>query len=149
MKSEIEVDYRVDMEQQLEKFSWVHTDENMNVPLKQDDPNMQFYHSYSGITCSEGSSFKSYSGLFGKSSNIKTPKIETSSIPGTSADPSQLFKNLSSLNDPKLHQLAEWNLLGNPTYYYVSQILEASYYRPQFGRNLASSETLTFFCFHG
>ncbi|KAG2281336.1 hypothetical protein Bca52824_052556 [Brassica carinata] len=69
IQSEIDVDFGMDNEQQLENFSWV-TDENMNVPLKQEDPNM------------------------------------------------------------------------HPADYYVSQILEASY-RPQFGGNLASSETLT------
>ncbi|CAG7893176.1 unnamed protein product, partial [Brassica rapa] len=88
MQSQIDVDFGMHMEQQLENFSWVHRDENMNVPLKQEGPNMQFDHTYRDITCSASSSLKSYSGLFGKSSNIKTPKIETSSIPGTSADPS-------------------------------------------------------------
>jgi len=47
------------------------SDENMNVPLKQEDPNMQFYHTYRDITCSASSSLESYSGIFGKSSNIK------------------------------------------------------------------------------
>ncbi|CAF1906261.1 unnamed protein product [Brassica oleracea var. botrytis] len=94
IQSEIDVDFGMDNEQQLENFSWV-TDENMNVPLKQEDPNMQFYHTYRDITCSASSSLESYSGIF-----------------------------------------------GSPADYYVSQILEASY-RPQFGGNLASSETLT------
>ena len=88
MQSEIDVDFGMHMEQQLVNFSWVHRDENMNVPLKQEGLHMQFDHTYRDITCSASSSLKSYSGLFGKSSNIKTPKIETSSIPGTSADPS-------------------------------------------------------------
>ncbi|WZZ32995.1 hypothetical protein YC2023_016396 [Brassica napus] len=82
------INFGMHMEQQLENFSWVHRDENMNVPLKQEGLHMQFDHTYRDITCSASSSLKSYSGLFGKSSNIKTPKIETSSIPGTSADPS-------------------------------------------------------------
>nr|VDD22541.1 unnamed protein product [Brassica oleracea] len=70
IQSEIDVDFGMDNEQQLENFSWV-TDENMNVPLKQEDPNMQFYHTYRDITCSASSSLESYSGIFGKSSNIK------------------------------------------------------------------------------
>ncbi|KAF2608859.1 hypothetical protein F2Q68_00046149, partial [Brassica cretica] len=110
--------------------------ENMKAPLKEEeDPNLQFYHTYKDITCSASSSLESYSGLFG----IKTPKLETGGIPGTSSDPNVQYSNLSFLNDPKLQQLAEWNLLGSPADYYVSQILEASY-RPQFGGNWPSSE---------
>ncbi|CAH8327192.1 unnamed protein product [Eruca vesicaria subsp. sativa] len=143
MQSDIDIDFGMDMEQQLENFSWIRTDENMNVPIKQEDPNLQFYHTYRDITCSASSSLESYSGLFGKTSDIKIPKLETSGIPGTLVDPNQQFSNLSFLNDPKLQQLAEWDLLGSPADYYVSQILEASY-RPQVGGNLASSETLTY-----
>ncbi|XP_033130242.1 agamous-like MADS-box protein AGL30 isoform X2 [Brassica rapa] len=135
-ESDIDLDFGIDIEQQLENFSWVRTDENMKAPLKEEeDPNLQFYHTYKELTCSASSSLESYSGLFG----IKTPKLETGSIPGTSVDPNLQYSNLSFLNDPKLQQLAEWNLLGSPADYYVSQILEASY-RPQFGGNWPSSE---------
>ncbi|KAF8091257.1 hypothetical protein N665_0450s0015 [Sinapis alba] len=144
LQSDIDLDFGIDIEQQLENFLWVRTDENMNAPLEEEDPNQQFYHTYKDLTCSASSSLESYSGLFGKSSDIKAPKQETSGInPGTPADPNLQYNNLSFLNDPKLQQLAEWNLLGSPADYYVSQILEASY-RPQFGGNWTSSETLTY-----
>uniref|UniRef100_A0A0D3APB4 Uncharacterized protein n=1 Tax=Brassica oleracea var. oleracea TaxID=109376 RepID=A0A0D3APB4_BRAOL len=71
IQSEIDVDFGMDNEQQLENFSWV-TDENMNVPLKQEDPNMQFYHTYRDITCSASSSLESYSGIF---VNLALPKL--------------------------------------------------------------------------
>ena len=136
LQSDIDLDFGIDIEQQLENFSWVRTDENMKAPLKEEeDPNLQFYHTYKDLTCSASSSLESYSGLFG----IKTPKLESGGIPGTSSDPNVQYSNLSFLNDPKLQQLAEWNLLGSPADYYVSQILEASY-RPQFGGNWPSSE---------
>ncbi|CAH2066390.1 unnamed protein product [Thlaspi arvense] len=143
-QNEIDIDFGMDMEQQLENFSWVRTDENMNVPVKQEDTNLQFHHTYNDLTCSASSSLESYSGLFGKISDTTTPKLEPCGVPVTSVDPNiQQYSNLSFLNDPKLQQLAEWNLLGSPADYYVSQILEASY-RPQFGGNWASSETLPY-----
>ncbi|ESQ28287.1 hypothetical protein EUTSA_v10018691mg [Eutrema salsugineum] len=184
LQNDIDLDFGMEMEQQLESFSWVRNDENMNVPVKEkdpnpqfhhtynditnvalkeedpnlqfhhtynvitnvnveeEDPNPQFHHTYNDLTCSASSSLESYSGLFGKSSDTSRPKLETGGIPGTSADPNLQFSNLSFLDDSKLQQLAEWNLLGTPADYYVSQILEASY-RPQFGGNWASSETLT------
>ncbi|XP_024011321.1 agamous-like MADS-box protein AGL30 [Eutrema salsugineum] len=142
LQNDIDLDFGMEMEQQLESFSWVRNDENMNVPVKEKDPNPQFHHTYNDLTCSASSSLESYSGLFGKSSDTSRPKLETGGIPGTSADPNLQFSNLSFLDDSKLQQLAEWNLLGTPADYYVSQILEASY-RPQFGGNWASSETLT------
>ncbi|CAH8363799.1 unnamed protein product [Eruca vesicaria subsp. sativa] len=143
-QSDIDLDFGIDIEQQLENFSWVRTDENMNAPLKEDqDPNLQFYHTYKDVTCSASSSFESYSGLFGKNSDIKAPMPETGGVPGILADQNMQYSNLSFLNDPKLQQLAEWNLLGSPADYYVNQILEASY-RPQFGGNWPSSETLTY-----
>ncbi|KAJ0241299.1 AGAMOUS-like 94 [Hirschfeldia incana] len=143
LQSDIDLDFGIDIEQQLENFSWVRTDENMNAPVKEEDPNLHFYHTYKDQTCSARSSLESYSGLLGKSSDIKTPKLETGGIPGTLVDPNLQYSNLSFLNDPKLQQLAEWNLLGSPADYYVSQILEASY-RPQFGGNWPSSETLNY-----
>lgn len=143
LQSDIDLDFGIDIEQQLENFSWVRTDENMNAPLKEEDPNLQFYHTYKDLACSASSSLESYSGLFGKSSDIKTPKLETGGNPGPLVDPNLQYSNLSFLNDPKLQQLAEWNLLGSPADYYVSQILEASY-RPQFGGNWPSSETLNY-----
>nr|VDD22529.1 unnamed protein product [Brassica oleracea] len=75
MTSEIDVDFGMDMEQQLENFSWVHTDESMNVPLKQEDPNMQFYHTYRDITCSASSSLESYSGIFGSPADYYVSQI--------------------------------------------------------------------------
>ncbi|XP_018455205.1 agamous-like MADS-box protein AGL30 [Raphanus sativus] len=143
LQSDIDLDFGIDIEQQLENFSWVRTDENMNAPIKEEDPNLQFYHTYKDLTCSASSSLESYSGLFGKSSDFKTPKVETGGNPGPLVDPNLQYSNLSFLNDPKLQQLAEWNLLGSPADYYVSQILEASY-RPQFGGNWPSSETLNY-----
>ncbi|ANM59781.1 AGAMOUS-like 94 [Arabidopsis thaliana] len=144
LQTEIDIDFGMEMEQQLENFSWVRTDENMNVPIEEEDPNLQLHHMYKDITCSASSALGNYSGLFSKSSDI-LQKLETGSIPGTSADPNQQFSNLSFLNDQKLKQLAEWNLLGSPADYYVSQILEASY-KPQIGgkNNGASSETLPY-----
>ncbi|EFH64981.1 predicted protein [Arabidopsis lyrata subsp. lyrata] len=146
LQTEIDIDFGMEMEQQLENFSWVRTDENMNVPPKEEDPNMQLHQMYRDIKCSASSSLGNYSGLFfSKSSDLSTPKLQTGSIPGTAADPNQQISNLSFLNDQKLQQLAEWNLLGSPADYYVSQILEASY-KPQFGgkNNCASSETLPY-----
>ncbi|KAL9311212.1 putative transcription factor MADS-MIKC family [Arabidopsis thaliana] len=145
LQTEIDIDFGMEMEQQLVNFSWVRTDENMNVPIEEEDPNLQLHQMYNDITCSASSALGNYSGLFSKSSDILTQKLETGSIPGTSADPNQQFSNLSFLNDQKLKQLAEWNLLGSPADYYVSQILEASY-KPQFGgkNNGASSETLPY-----
>lgn len=143
LQNEIDIDFGMDMEQQLENFTWVRSDENMNVPVQDEDPNLQLHHTYRDITCSASSSLGSYSGLFGKTLDISTPDLETGGIPGTSVDPNMQYRNLSFLNDPKLQQLAEWNLLGSPADYYVSQILEASS-RPQYGGNWASSETLPY-----
>ncbi|CAA7019534.1 unnamed protein product [Microthlaspi erraticum] len=147
MSSECKIQNEIDLDfgmEELENFSWVRSDENMNVPVKEEDPNVhQLHHTYRDLTCSASSSLGSYSGLFGKSSDMTAPNLETGSIPGTSADPNMQYSNLSFLNDPKLEQLAEWNLLGSPADYYVSQILEASY-RPQFGGNWSSSETLPY-----
>lgn len=141
LQNEIDLDFGME---ELENFSWVRSDENMNVSVKEEDPNVQqLHHTYRDITCSASSSLGSYSGLFGKSSDMTAPNLEIGSIPGTSADPNLQYSNLSFLNDPKLEQLAEWNLLGSPADYYVSQILEASY-RPQFGGNWSSSETLPY-----
>lgn len=139
----IDIDFGIEMEQQLENFTWVRSDENMNVPLQEEEPNMQLQQTYRDITCSASSSLGSYSGLFGKTSYISTPDLETSYVPGTSANPNLQLSNLTFLNDPKLQQLAEWNLLGSPADYYVSQILEASS-RSQFGGNWPSSETLPY-----
>ncbi|KAL0825356.1 hypothetical protein Bca101_049033 [Brassica carinata] len=74
IQSEIDVDFGMDNEQQLENFSWV-TDENMNVPLKQEDQNMQFYHTYRDITCSASSSLESYSGIFGSPADYYVSQI--------------------------------------------------------------------------
>ncbi|KAL1218450.1 Agamous-like MADS-box protein AGL30 [Cardamine amara subsp. amara] len=143
-QTEIDIDFGMDMEQELENFSWVRTDENMNVRLQEEDQSLQLHHMYKDMACSASSSIGCYSGLFGNSSDISTPNLETSGIPRKLADPNQQFSNLSFLNDPKLQQLAEWNLLGSPADYYVSQILEASY-KPQFGgNNWSSSETLPY-----
>ncbi|EOA33352.1 hypothetical protein CARUB_v10020210mg [Capsella rubella] len=146
LQTEIDIDFGMEMEQQLENFSWVRTDGNMNVPLKEEDPNLKLHQMYRDVTCSASSSLGNYTGIFSKSSDyISAPKLEPSSIPGISADPNVEFSNLSFLNDQKLQQLAEWNLLGSPADYYVSQILEASY-KPQLGgnNNWASSDTLPY-----
>lgn len=140
LQTEIDIDFGMEMEQQLENFSWVRTDENMNVPLKEEDPNLQLQQMFRDIKCSASSSLGNNSGVFSKGSDISTPKLET----GTSADRNLQFSNLSFLNDANLQQLAEWNLLGSPADYYVMQILEASY-KPQFGgNNWASSESLPY-----
>ncbi|VVA94614.1 unnamed protein product [Arabis nemorensis] len=138
LQNEIDIDFGIEMKQQLENFTWVRTDETMNIPLQEEDPNLQFQQTYRDITCSA-----SYSGLFGKTSDISTPDLETSYGPGTSANLNLQFSNLSFLNDPKLQQLAEWNLLGSPADYYVSQILEASS-RSQYGGNWPSAENLPY-----
>ena len=101
LQTEIDIDFGMEMEQQLVNFSWVRTDENMNVPIEEEDPNLQLHQMYNDITCSASSALGNYSGLFSKSSDILTQKLKTGSIPGTSADPNQQFSNLSFLNDQK------------------------------------------------
>ncbi|XP_010415605.1 PREDICTED: agamous-like MADS-box protein AGL30 isoform X2 [Camelina sativa] len=139
-QTEIDIDFGMEMEQQLENFSWVRTTgENMNVPIKEENPNLQVHQMYRDITSSASSSLGNYSGL-------STPKLETGSIPGIPADPSLQFGNPSFLNDQKLQKLAEWNLLGSPADYYFSQVLEASH-KPQLGGNKynwTSPETLPY-----
>ncbi|XP_010511999.1 PREDICTED: agamous-like MADS-box protein AGL30 isoform X2 [Camelina sativa] len=136
-QTEIDIDFGIEMEQQLENFSWVRTtDENMNVPIKEENPYLQVHQMYKDITCSASSSLGNYSGL-------STPKLETGSIPGIPADPSLQFGNPSFLNDQKLQKLAEWNLLGSPAF---SQVLEA-FHKPQLGGNKynwTSPETLPY-----
>ncbi|KAG5409780.1 hypothetical protein IGI04_006099, partial [Brassica rapa subsp. trilocularis] len=105
--SEIDVDFGMDNEQQLENFSWVHTDENMNVSLKQEDPNMQFYHTYRDITCSASSSLESYSsGLFGSPVDYNVSQIwEASYRPqfgGNLASSEMLTYHVTVFDDPLL-----------------------------------------------
>ncbi|CAN7122925.1 unnamed protein product [Brassica rapa subsp. narinosa] len=104
--SEIDVDFGMDNEQQLENFSWVHTDENMNVSLKQEDPNMQFYHTYRDITCSASSSLESYSGLFGSPVDYNVSQILEASyrpqIGGNLASSEMLTYHVTVFDDPLL-----------------------------------------------
>ncbi|CAN8235923.1 unnamed protein product [Cochlearia groenlandica] len=132
----IDLDFGMDMEQHLENFSWIRTDETVNHPIQVEDPNQQIHHTYEDITCSASLPLASYSELFGKSSAIN---LETGVKP---YDPNHQYTNLSFLNDPKLQQLAEWNIFGSPADFYVSQILEATS-RPQYEENLASSEAIS------
>ncbi|XP_010551436.1 PREDICTED: agamous-like MADS-box protein AGL30 isoform X2 [Tarenaya hassleriana] len=155
IQSEMPLSFGMDSEQQFQPLSWVHNDGSMNISL-QEDPSLLHHRE---MACSASSSLGNYSGLFGtsKSPDLSNSGIENcvgSEFTGSCTDPNNLMMNsnnqypsmaynLSFLNDPKLQQLAEWNLLGSPADYYVSQILEAS--RPQFNMdsgNWASSASV-------